>query len=568
MKRLRKSPCQLVAVIAVVAIGIVSLVNYLTMSASDKGNTLSQQSKLAPQKMTEYWEDVSKETQYPKEEIPGMEKQIEDGIKKEQEIDGTAFKHQKDDRIEIEYQSEHKENGSETEHKVDNKTEHQKLVQQKNYDEVDSEVNYQKYDKTEAEYQKDDGTDSEMKHQEDDKTGSNVEHRKDDGTDSEVKHQKDDKTETEYLIQKDEAGQDLEMSPPTTTCPPQDVIMSPFEKYHLSVIPIHKGKERCDDSLSKWIINLQPYFNKEACCKYAQNKSLPELCGEVNETTLGNRSLSSPACSCIDFMACKTVALTGISSDHYDEVQDAIASVQNFHPDMEIFMYDLGLKPCEVEHFNSLHNVKVIEFPFEHFPPYVRHLKNFAWKILGIHAMLQEHEIVFWMDASVRLYRPVTDKVLYDLQVFPHRAEMHWSNYDGMYSYDSTYKWFGVTRAQMGKKGQVEGGKQFLRNCTFLYHKIYNELLECAKDHLCIEPPGHTMRCTELTPDKHPSAVTRPEDVPNRECFRYDQSALTIVLHKHFNLNASSRPVRSLRETLGVHRQYTTCYTLHLKETD
>ena len=313
-------------------------------------------------------------------------------------------------------------------------------------------------------------------------------------------------------------------------------------------------------------LNTQPYFNKKACCKYAQNKSLPELCGEVNETTLGNRSLSSPACSCIDFMACKTVALTGISSDHYDEVQDAIASVQNFHPDMKIIVYNVGLKPCEVEHLNRLRNVKVIRFPFERFPPHVRHLKSYAWKILATDAILQEHEIVFWMDASVRLYRPVTDKVLHDLQAFPYRAEMHSLAYDGMYSYDSTYKWFGVTRAQMGKKGQVESGKQFLRNCLFLYQKMYNKLLKCAKDQSCLEPPGHALYCKELPPGKRPNKNTRLEDVPNRNCFRYDQSALTIVLHKHFNLTASSRPVSSFHETLGVYRQPTACYTVYLKD--
>ena len=383
------------------------------------------------------------------------------------------------------------------------------------------------------------------------------------------------RVKVEHDYQKEDVGQVLlegvrkeqEGTPPIAVCPPKSTVMMPSKLYK-SVIPIHKEKKKCSAQLAAANQNPQPYFNKEACCNYAQNKSLPELCGEVNETTLGNRSLSSPACSCIDFMACKTVALTGISSDHYDEVQDAIASVQNFHPDMKILVYDLGLKPCEVEHCNSLHNVEMISFPFEHFPPYVRHLKNFAWKILGIHAMLQEHEIVFWMDASVRLYRPVTDKVLYDLQVFPHRAEMHWSNYDGMYSYDSTYKWFGVTRAQMGKKGQVEGGKQFLRNCPLLYEKMYNTLLKCAMDPSCIEPPGHKVHCDRLPPEKRPNKNTRPEDVPNRNCFRYDQSALTIVLHKHFNLTASSRPVRSLRETLGIYRQYTNCYSLYLKVSD
>ena len=231
---------------------------------------------------------------------------------------------------------------------------------------------------------------------------------------------------------------------------------------------------------------------------------------------------------------------------------------------MKILVYDLGLKPCEVNHLSSLHNVEVITFPFKLYPEYVRHLQSYAWKIFGIHAILQKHEIVFWMDASVRLYRPVTDKVLYDLQAFPYRAEMLYGFYDGMFSYDATYKWFGVTRAQMGKKSQVESGKQFLRNCPFLYDKIYNELLKCAKDQSCLEPPGHALICKNLPPEKHPNESTRPEDVPNRNCFRYDQSALTIVLHKQFNFTRFSRPVATFTETLSVWRWYTTCYTLYV----
>ena len=355
-------------------------------------------------------------------------------------------------------------------------------------------------------------------------------------------------------------------APLLNRCPPQETVIVPASAREPSVVSVNEKKQKCDENLSKRIINLQPYFNKEACCKYAQNKSLPELCGEVNETTLGNRSLSSPACSCIDFMACKTVALTGISSDHYDEVQDAIASVQNFHPDMKILVYDLGLKSCEVQHLNSLHNVKVITFPFQLYPEYVRHLQSYAWKIFGIHAILQKHEIVFWMDASVRLYRPVTDKVLHDLQAFPYRGEMLYGFYDGMFTYDAMYEWFGVTRVQMGKKSQIESGKQFLRNCPFLYDKIYHELLKCARDQACLEPPGHALICDDMPPEKHPNASTRPEDVPNRHCSRYDQSALTIVLHKHFNLTRYSRPVATFQETLSVWRWYTTCYTLYVND--
>jgi hypothetical protein len=265
-------------------------------------------------------------------------------------------------------------------------------------------------------------------------------------------------------------------------------------------------------------------------------------------------------------MACKTVALSAVSSIYYNKLQDAIASVQNWHPSMRIIVYDLGLRKCEADHLSNLHNVEVIPFPFQQYPPHVRNIHNYAWKGLAINMTLQTYEIVFWMDASVRLKAPLTDKVLQDLQAFPFRGEILYTFYDGLFTYDSTYKWFGVTRAQLGKKDQVQGGLQFLRRSSFLYKYIYNELLECLLDKSCIQPPGHRMYCPQLPQDRRPNEDTKPENVPNRSCFRYDQSALTIVIHKSFNVTVDTHFVSSLSYTLGVHRFSTICFPLYEKE--
>ena len=155
--------------------------------------------------------------------------------------------------------------------------------------------------------------------------------------------------------------------------------------------------KNCSFSLS----NPYVYFNKEPCCEYGRDKSLEELCGQVNETTLGNKAPLGDLCTCVDFMACKMVIVTGISSDHHSEVQDGIASAQIFHPNTNIIVLNLGLEDEEVRQLNSLRNVKVVKFPFEKYPPHVKTVTNYAWKALGIYNALHEYEIVFWMDASV-----------------------------------------------------------------------------------------------------------------------------------------------------------------------
>ena len=101
-------------------------------------------------------------------------------------------------------------------------------------------------------------------------------------------------------------------------------------------------------------------------------------------------------------MPCKTIALTGISSDHYDEVQDAIVSIQNFHPDMKILVYDLGLKPCEIYHLSSLHNVEVISSPFKLHPNYVRHLQATHGEFLESMQFYKKGRLYFgWMQVYV-----------------------------------------------------------------------------------------------------------------------------------------------------------------------
>ena len=326
-----------------------------------------------------------------------------------------------------------------------------------------------------------------------------------------------------------------------------------------SKIVINNRSSYCPESLT--VSNPKRYFNKEVCCQHAQGKSLEKLCGVVNETTLGNKKLSGLPCTCVDFMACKTVALTAISSDHYREVQDAIASVQNFHPNMNILVYDLGLKFCELEHLRTLYNVKVVQFPFERYPPHVSSLGNYAWKILVINATLQSHDIVFWMDSSIRLKAPLTDKILSDLQVFPFRAQQV-ALYDGVFTYDCMYKWFGVTRAQMGKKFQIQATVQFLRNSPFLHKNIYSELVECALAKDCISPPFSTRFCLGLLVGIYPSNDILPEDVENGHCFRYDQSALTIVIYKNLNITRETTFLNYFPESLDLYRQYTECFFL------
>ena len=138
-------------------------------------------------------------------------------------------------------------------------------------------------------------------------------------------------------------------------------------------------------------------------------------------------------------MACKAIVLTAASSNHWLQSLDAIASVQNVMPDMKIIMMDLGMSAEQVEQLQRLRNVQVRKFPFDSFPPYVRRLKVFAWKSLSVQMVLSEYEVVFYMDASIRLRRPLVDILIPSVQNFPIKVKRNgW--YDGAFTREETYK--------------------------------------------------------------------------------------------------------------------------------
>ena len=269
-------------------------------------------------------------------------------------------------------------------------------------------------------------------------------------------------------------------------------------------------------------------------------------------------------------MACKAVVLTATSLNHWLESLDAIASVQNLMPDMKIIVMDLGMSSEQAEQLQRLRNVEVQKFPFDSFPPHVKRLGVFAWKILSIQMMLSKYEVVFYMDASIRLKCPLVDILYPSLQSFPIRVRTI-SYYDGAFTMEETYKYLGITRKQVSKRFQKEGGVQMYRNCSFLHERVMSALVDCALHEECIAPRGASRRGCDLS--KYHERVKNIDAIEEVEymghgCHRFDQSVLTSVLEREFHLPNGSPPVdvTGYYKTLVVWRSPTNCFTLFLKE--
>ena len=288
------------------------------------------------------------------------------------------------------------------------------------------------------------------------------------------------------------------------------------------------------------MLNPIPYRNKDHCFQEAGKQTLPELCGELNAFSIRNDSRIE-GCTCTDLMACKAIVLTATSSNHWLESLDAIASVQNIMPDMKIIMMDLGMSAEQAEQLQRLLNVEVREFPFDSFPPHVRKLEVFAWKSLSMQMMLSEYEVVFYMDASIRLRRPLVDILIPGVQNFPIKVHSNeW--YDGAFTREETYKYLGVTRKQVSKRFQKEGCLLMYRNCSFLHERILSVLVDCALHEECIAPSGALPYGCDMTKHRQQkSQIKTVEQVEYIGCHRFDQSALTSVLEREcFNLHTST----------------------------
>ena len=315
------------------------------------------------------------------------------------------------------------------------------------------------------------------------------------------------------------------------------------------------------------LLNPIPYRNKKHCCQEAEKRTLPELCGELNASSIRNDS-SVKGCTCTDLMACKAIVLTAASSNHLLESLDAIASVQNVMPDMKIIVMNLGMRTEQAQQLQRLRNVEVRKFPFDSFPSHVKRLKVFAWKSLSMQMMLSEYEVVFYMDASIRLRRPLVDILIPSVQNFPIKVRSN-GMYEGAFTREETYKYLRVTRKQVSKRFQKEGGLQMYRNCSFLHKRILSALVDCALHEECIAPSGASpYRCDFNKYHQQKKRIKTIEQVEYIGCHRFDQSVITSVLEREFQFG-DQHPVvdpKAFSQSLVVLKYPTKCFTLFLEK--
>ena len=87
--------------------------------------------------------------------------------------------------------------------------------------------------------------------------------------------------------------------------------------------------------------------------------------------------IMEPRSVCKQLVNDKIVIASAISSNHFEEVRDMIASVHYFYPSLHIIIYNLGLTNLENDTLESYCNVHVRQFNFSKYPDFVRDLRTY-----------------------------------------------------------------------------------------------------------------------------------------------------------------------------------------------
>ena len=242
------------------------------------------------------------------------------------------------------------------------------------------------------------------------------------------------------------------------------------------------------------------------------------------------------------------VPVTGASSNHFGELMANVNYFPTRFPGTKLFCYDIGLDDSQVSKLKNLPFVIYRKFDFDKYPPHVKNLLSYAWKILIIGELLSEFDGVMWFDTSVRVHGDVThvlerqahfkSGMLFFLKLRLPTHSIVAATDPGMMEY--------FPPTPQGKTGLVTdmlpGGTILVLNTADVQEHIMKWATICALVQHCIEPPNSTIIC----PD---NIWTIPRE-QYAGCHRYDQALFSLLVTNLYN-NERERYSQNATEALA-----------------
>ena len=267
------------------------------------------------------------------------------------------------------------------------------------------------------------------------------------------------------------------------------------------------------------------------CCAVIRGKKLEEIC-DGHKSSLPSTNIT---CTCADYFYCRLVVVTAISSNHFEEAQDMIHSAQRNVPNTTILVYDLGLNEHERKNLSNQCRVEVRTFPFEKYPPHFRALAlNEAWKPVIFDELTKEYDVILYGDASLRILKPVKDKLLPFLLEFPFVPRK--ATYHPVISVTppEMYNYLGLnlTRKQAWKAmpNEIQSTWMCIWATELMKEKFLKHWVDCAMHEECMSPKGYVRNFSACHFDLIKKHAYRGEFIGCMRC----QSIINILLYREF----------------------------------
>ncbi|KAI6177817.1 hypothetical protein M3Y97_00948900 [Aphelenchoides bicaudatus] len=210
-----------------------------------------------------------------------------------------------------------------------------------------------------------------------------------------------------------------------------------------------------------------------------------------------------------------------ISSGHFAEGRLLVKSITTFYPDSKIVIYDIGITEEHIEEIKTWCNVLYRKFKFGQYPPHVRRLSSYAFKMINVEAF-QEFKTFFYIDTSIRF----TGKNLHIfLQGVKNKDLLPFSIHtDPKHSvYASTdprmYEYLPLPKI-IGYMFEFQSGFQFVTDSPYTRY-IFKWWYLCAMTENCVAPVGAISHCK---PKEY-----RETRYTYMKCHRFDQAFYNIA---------------------------------------
>ncbi|XP_069108310.1 uncharacterized protein [Argopecten irradians] len=287
-----------------------------------------------------------------------------------------------------------------------------------------------------------------------------------------------------------------------------------FRKYNMNWTRNSYSDIKCDEQFKETLDE-----NMEVISKYPLN--VPEkYLKDLSLDELGIEELSKPELNPRKY----PVFVTAASSNHYKESQGMIKTYHKLlkiHPDLKLIYFDIGLTDAEITELKKYCKCEVRKYESEKYPPHCANKGGFAWKPIIIQTVLQEYDLVMWMDSSVLYEGTPLDEVSLRTRQRGIQA-MHGA---GAVCERTTKKSFDYLREKpcLFNLPEVEATWIVISRNRFTLEYVMKPWVSCGLSYNCMEFKNSQLYKGCMGFSKF------------HKCHRFDQSILGIIINRLFH---------------------------------